>query len=67
MSVKSDEVADDILRAFGLEGLRVVSLSVNLAAGEPVTVQVELYPDRDAVLDALTALKRYRLTEVVQP
>ena len=55
-----------ILKALGLDGHRVVGLSLHMRVNELVTAQVEMLPSSDQMNGAAEALevKRFMLTEL---
>lgn len=66
MTVMTNQVGADLLKALGMEGMPVTGVTVHFQAEQAVEIQVKFYANKDQAEDVIEILKRYELHEKVE-
>lgn len=66
MPIHSSALAGELIKALGLPA-RCKVITIRLAAGEPITIQCEHFPDEKPARDALAMISTFQLGPLLAP
>ncbi len=66
-AISSDYLVEEIAEVLGLDSARLIALSIEMRAGEPVSIRIETVITADKGIGILKILKRYTIAKQVFP
>lgn len=66
-AISSDYLVEEIAEVLGLDSARLIALSIEMRAGEPVSIRIESVITEDQGNGILQIMKRYTIAKQVFP